>query len=86
MKELAKNIIDCLLHHTKVGIAMHEMLHRLGQRHEQARNDRNRYVKIVWKNIQSGKESNFYRTFTYDRNPYDVGSVMQYGFTVKKKN
>uniref|UniRef100_A0A8W8MGF7 Metalloendopeptidase n=1 Tax=Magallana gigas TaxID=29159 RepID=A0A8W8MGF7_MAGGI len=64
-----------------VGIAMHEMLHRLGQRHEQARNDRNRYVKIVWKNIQSGKESNFYRTFTYDRNPYDVGSVMQYGFT-----
>lgn len=61
-----------------VDIAVHEMLHILGQTHEQSRNDRNRYVKIIWKNVISGHEENFYRVLTYDRNPYDLGSIMQY--------
>ncbi|XP_061190290.1 uncharacterized protein LOC133198173 [Saccostrea echinata] len=64
-----------------VGIAVHEMLHRIGQRHEQSRSDRDRYVRIVWKNIDPDMKYNFYRRLTYNRNPYDVGSVMQYGYT-----
>ncbi|XP_056004045.1 uncharacterized protein LOC125661029 [Ostrea edulis] len=64
-----------------VRIAVHEMLHRLGQRHEQSRKDRDRYVNIKWENINPGTEYNFYRRMTYNRNPYDFGSVLQYGLT-----
>ncbi|XP_048771441.2 uncharacterized protein LOC125677425 [Ostrea edulis] len=64
-----------------VRIAVHEMLHRLGQRHEQSRKDRDRYVNIQWENINPGTEYNFYRRMTYNRNPYDFGSVLQYGLT-----
>ncbi|XP_061190204.1 uncharacterized protein LOC133198071 [Saccostrea echinata] len=64
-----------------VSTSVHEMLHRLGQRHEQSRSDRDRYVRIVWKNINPDNKFNFYRRLTYNRNPYDVGSVMQYGYT-----
>ncbi|XP_062585892.1 uncharacterized protein LOC134247569 [Saccostrea cucullata] len=64
-----------------VSIAVHEMLHRIGQRHEQSRNDRDRYVKIIWDNIDPNYKNNFYRRLTYNLNPYDVGSVMQYGYT-----
>ncbi|XP_056003285.1 uncharacterized protein LOC125661191 isoform X1 [Ostrea edulis] len=61
--------------------AAHEMLHRLGQRHEQARSDRDRYLRIIWNNINPSSQYNFYKRLTYNRNPYDIGSVMQYGYT-----
>lgn len=83
MKKLAKKHIS-LVRLIQVDIAVHEMLHILGQTHEQSRNDRNRYVKIIWKNVISGHEENFYRVLTYDRNPYDLGSIMQYEPLVKK--
>ncbi|XP_056002874.1 uncharacterized protein LOC125661847 isoform X2 [Ostrea edulis] len=63
-----------------VFIAVHEMLHRLGQRHEQSRSDRDRYIKILWNNINSNSRYNFYRSVTYNRNPYDISSVLQYGY------
>ncbi|XP_034322078.2 uncharacterized protein [Magallana gigas] len=63
-----------------VGIAAHEMLHRLGQRHEQSRSDRDRYVQIRWDRINPDSQYNYYRRLTYNRNPYDIGSVMQYGY------
>lgn len=30
---------------------MHEILHALGIFHEQSRNDRDRFVKVVWENV-----------------------------------
>lgn len=54
------------------------MLHRLGQRHEQSRSDRDRYVQIRWDRINPDSQYNYYRRLTYNRNPYDIGSVMQY--------
>lgn len=85
MKKMAKKNIFVFFRLIQVDIAVHEMLHILGQTHEQSRNDRNRYVKIIWKNVISGHEENFYRVLTYDRNPYDLGSIMQYEPLVKKK-
>nr|XP_022312335.1 uncharacterized protein LOC111117490 [Crassostrea virginica] len=63
-----------------VGISVHEMLHRIGQRHEQSRSDRDQYVKIAWNEISPDWRYNYYRRLTYNRNPYDIGSVMQYGY------
>ncbi|XP_052694034.1 uncharacterized protein LOC128172280 [Crassostrea angulata] len=64
-----------------VDVAVHEMLHRIGQRHEHARSDRDRYVKINWDNIHISGRYNYYRLNTYNRNPYDIGSVMHYGYS-----
>lgn len=69
-----------------VGIAMHEMLHVLGQMHEQSRPDRDDYVTIESDNIQEGMEHNFDISEHGDVNrPYDVLSLMHYSsnaFTV----
>lgn len=62
------------------------MLHRIGQRHEHARSDRDRYVKINWDNIHISGRYNYYRLNTYNRNPYDIGSVMHYGYSVSKND
>lgn len=61
-----------------MGVAVHEMLHRIGQRHEHTRSDRDRYVQIRWDRIDQKDQYNYHRRLTYNRNPYDIGSIMQY--------
>ena len=36
---------------------MHEILHALGIFHEQYRNDRDSFVKVVWENVSRGKSN-----------------------------
>ncbi len=43
----------------KFGIIVHELGHALGFWHEHTRPDRNKYVKIVTENIESGKDINY---------------------------
>ncbi|PFX28476.1 Meprin A subunit beta [Stylophora pistillata] len=72
------------------GITMHEMMHAIGFWHEQSRYDRDKYVEIMWENIEPGKEHNFNK---YDNNRidylnevYDTGSIMHYGKISFSKN
>ena len=60
---------------------IHEIFHALGSLHQQSRPDRDDHVRVLWDNIQTGKESNFRKstsTYTYDT-PYNYRSVMHYG-------
>ncbi|XP_061678638.1 high choriolytic enzyme 1-like [Syngnathoides biaculeatus] len=65
----------CLYHST----VQHELLHALGFNHEQCRSDRDRHIRILWENIQSGWEYAFDKMNTLNMNTaYDYNSVMQY--------
>ncbi|KAK3728947.1 hypothetical protein QZH41_016817, partial [Actinostola sp. cb2023] len=59
--------------------------HALGFWHEQSRPDRDRYVTINWRNIQSGVAYNFHKYDTRKINSrgvsYDYNSVMHYSST-----
>lgn len=61
--------------------AVHEILHALGQWHEQSREDRNSFVTIHFENVEAGKEHNFNQHIIDgdDIGPYDYGSIMHYG-------
>jgi Astacin (Peptidase family M12A) len=66
-----------------MGNAMHEIGHTLGLWHEQSRSDRDRFVTILWANIEAGREDGFrrYRDLGQDGadiGPYDFGSLMHY--------
>ncbi|XP_053179338.1 hatching enzyme 1.2-like [Scomber japonicus] len=57
----------------------HEVLHALGFHHEQVRSDRDRYIRILTQNIQSGMQHNFNKVQTNNLGtPYDFDSVMHY--------
>jgi len=64
-----------------VGVAQHEFLHALGFWHEQSRDDRDKYVTILWDNIKPRFKHNFrsYRPTLNQGFGYDYGSLMHYG-------
>ena len=68
-------------------IIVHELGHAIGFYHEQARPDRDGYVKINYQNVKKGKENNFQKKSTSQVNSrgvgYDYGSVMHYGQKVR---
>jgi len=58
----------------------HEIMHTLGSYHEMNRPDRDKYVKIFFKNIQPKFREQFIRrTKPAPETKYDYGSIMHYG-------
>jgi hypothetical protein len=85
-QELSLNKQRCM----EKGIIMHELLHALGYIHMHSRPDRDKYVKIQWKNILPQWFSEFNRVnpniFMSLGTPYDYQSIMHYGNTAFTKN
>jgi len=65
------------------GIVMHEIGHSMGFFHEQSRPDRDRHVRIIWRNIQKSMQYNFKKSPSKRidslNTPYDYQSMMHYG-------
>jgi hypothetical protein len=75
--------------HCSTGSTIHEIGHTVGLFHEQARHDRDNFIRINWSNIQSGHSHNFnkYSTSTgLDLGAYDFGSIMHYSSTAFSAN
>lgn len=72
------------------GIVIHELKHALGFFHEQSRSDRDSYVKILYENIETGRENNFDKLRANEiqhlGEPYDYGSIMHYRSKAFSKN
>jgi astacin len=67
------------------GSVIHELGHAWGLLHEQERNDRNRYVTVLFQNIDTRFVSNFAQGGR-DLSYYDYGSIMHYGSTGFTRN
>jgi hypothetical protein len=68
-----------------MGSVAHELGHAVGLWHEHCRNDRDKWVKIDFTNIEDGCEDNFRQNWisdgpapTMDIGAYDYGSLMHY--------
>lgn len=66
----------------QLGVIAHEVAHALGFWHEQSRPDRDSFVDVVWKNIDSGSLGQFLKEQSDDVDnegiAYDYGSIMHY--------
>jgi len=74
----------------KFGTVCHEIMHSLGFYHTQAREDRDNFVTINFRNIQSSYQDQFYKQTDKASNlgSYDYGSCMHYfstAFAVNNK-
>ncbi|XP_078421444.1 uncharacterized protein LOC144694744, partial [Cetorhinus maximus] len=68
------------------GVVEHEVMHSLGFWHEHARSDRDKYIKIEWKNVWPGYEHNFLKQNTNNlKTKYDYGSILHYSRTAFSK-
>jgi len=69
------------------GTVAHEILHAVGVWHEQSREDRNRFVRILRQNVRDGKGANFDQHISdgVDIANYDYDSIMHYGPTAFAK-
>ncbi|HVT63192.1 MAG TPA: Dot/Icm T4SS effector Zinc-dependent metalloprotease LegP [Legionellaceae bacterium] len=66
----------------------HELGHALGLWHEQSRNDREQYIRILWENIEEDHLYNFNQHLNdgEDFGTYDYQSIMHYSAFAFSKN
>ena len=63
------------------GTVAHELIHALGFYHTQSRPDRDNFIRVLYQNIQAGRDSEFniYPNGNTLGLPYDANSIMHYG-------
>jgi hypothetical protein len=66
--------------------AVHEIFHAAGMEHEQCRHDRDKYIKVLDKNIESSMIHNFTKERGASHGSYDIKSIMHYGSWAFSKN
>ena len=60
------------------------MMHAIGFQHENERSDRDNYVTVQLHQVQGEFQYAFQKEDTFDKNPYDLGSIMHYSLWVRR--